>query len=327
MIVVTGGAGFIGSALVWKLNTRGYGEITVVDEEKVPSGLKKENLKSLNFERYISKNDFLGGLTSGKIKPDVIFHLGACSKTTETDTDYIMETNYDYTKELASYAVRNNVRFIYASSAATYGDGSPGFSDSHENLKNLKPLNIYGKSKHLFDLYAMRKGLLDEMVGIKYFNVFGPNEYHKADMRSFVVKAYEQIQKTGKVKLFKSNKKEYGDGEQKRDFLYVKDAVDITLHFFDNPGLCGIFNAGTGIPRTWNDLAVSVFKACDKPAKIEYIEMPKNIAGQYQYYTCASIDKLRKSRYEKPMSTLEEAVDDYVNNYLVHERRLSPGVL
>ncbi|MHC4806666.1 MAG: ADP-glyceromanno-heptose 6-epimerase, partial [Planctomycetota bacterium] len=214
------------------------------------------------------------------------------------------------------WATADNIRFIYASSAATYGDGSAGFSDDVEKMDELRPLNMYGCSKHLFDLWARRAGLLKKIVGLKYFNVFGPNEYHKGDMRSFVIKAFEQINATGKVRLFKSYRPEFKDGEQMRDFIYVKDAVDMTLFFLDNPGIGGLFNIGAGKARTWNDLVKAVFAAMGSKPKIEYIEMPDSIRNQYQYFTQANITKLRKAGYDKETTSLEEAIQDYVQNYL-----------
>jgi ADP-L-glycero-D-manno-heptose 6-epimerase len=217
---------------------------------------------------------------------------------------------------LAQWATEANVRFIYASSAATYGDGSKGFSDDEEKIEMLQPLNLYGHSKQLFDLWAHRNDLLKKIVGLKYFNVFGPNEYHKGDMRSFVVKAFEQINTTGKVRLFKSYKPEFKDGQQMRDFLYIKDAVDMTLFFYDNPKINGLFNIGAGKARTWNDLAKAVFIAMDKKPNIEYIDMPESIRNQYQYFTQADITKLHKAGYKKQITPLEDAIKDYVQNYL-----------
>jgi ADP-L-glycero-D-manno-heptose 6-epimerase len=257
---------------------------------------------------------------------EAVFHLGACSSTIETDASYLIKNNYEYTKILAQWATRPRragIHFIYASSAATYGDGSSGFSDDEAKLEELRPLNMYGYSKHLFDLWTRRTGLLKKIVGLKYFNVFGPNEYHKADMRSFVLKAFEQINATGKVCLFKSYKSEYADGEQVRDFLYVKDAVDMTFFFFDNPKITGLFNIGAGLARSWNDLVKAVFAALGKKPNIEYIDMPESIRNQYQYYTCADISKLRKASYKKQITPLDEAIKDYVQNYLQKDMCLS----
>ncbi len=316
MIIVTGGAGFIGSALIAALNKRQITDILVVDE--LGTDQKWKNLRNLSFADYVEKDDFLEMVIEDKLDSsiDAVFHLGACSDTTETNASYLIKNNYEYSKLLAQWATADNIRFIYASSAATYGNGSAGFSDDQEKIENLRPLNMYGYSKHMFDLWARRTGLLKKLVGLKYFNIFGPNEYHKADMRSFCIKAFEQITSTGKVRLFKSYKPEYADGEQKRDFIYVKDAVDMTLFFYDNPKISGLFNIGTGKARTWNDLVKAVFAAMGKKPNIEYIEMPESIRDQYQYYTCADITNLHKAGYDKQTTTLEDSIKDYVQNYL-----------
>ncbi len=316
MIIVTGGAGFIGSALIAALNKRQITDILVVDE--LGTDQKWKNLRNMSFADYVEKDDFLEMVIEDKLDSSVesIFHLGACSDTTETNASYLIKNNYEYSKLLAQWATADNIRFIYASSAATYGDGSAGFFDDQEKIENLKPLNMYGYSKHLFDLWVRRAGLLKKLVGLKYFNVYGPNEYHKADMRSFCIKAFEQINATGKVRLFKSYKPEYADGEQKRDFIYVKDAVDMTLFFYDNPKISGLFNIGTGKARTWNDLVKAVFAAMGKKPNIEYIEMPESIRDQYQYFTEADITNLRKVGCDKETTKLENAIKDYVQNYL-----------
>jgi ADP-L-glycero-D-manno-heptose 6-epimerase len=322
MIIVTGGAGFIGSAIIAVLNKRGITDILVVDEHGKD---KCKNLVNLSFAGYAEKNDFLKIVSEKKIGTGVksVFHIGACSDTTETDTEYLRKNNYQYSKILAQWATDANVRFIYASSAATYGDGSKGFSDDEEKIKQLQPLNPYGYSKQLFDLWAHNKGLLKKIVGLKYFNVFGPNEYHKGDMRSFVLKAFKQINTTGKVRLFKSCNPNYADGEYRRDFLYIKDAVDMTLFFYDNPEIAGLFNIGAGRARTWNDLVKAVFAAVGKSPDIEYIEMPDSIRNQYQYFTQADITKLRKASYKKQITPLEDAIKDYVQNYLQNNKCLS----
>ena len=316
MIIVTGGAGFIGSALIAELNRRQISDILVVDQ--LGNDEKWRNLRNLSFADYIEKDDFMELVIEDKLDNpvDVVFHLGACSDTTEINASYLVKNNYEFSKLLAQWATDAGVRFIYASSAATYGDGSAGFSDDEEKMGIFRPLNMYGYSKHLFDMWARRAGLLSKIVGLKYFNVFGPNEYHKGDMMSFVVKAFEQIKATGKVRLFKSYLPEYADGEQVRDFLYVKDAVNMTLFFFDNPYINGIFNIGTGETRTWNDLVIAVFVAMGRKPDIEYIEMPATIRDQYQYFTQADLTKLRKAGYNKPIIPLEEAIKDYIQNYL-----------
>jgi ADP-L-glycero-D-manno-heptose 6-epimerase len=316
MIIVTGGAGFIGSALIAELNRRQISDILVVDE--LGTDQKWKNLQNLSFADYVEKGDFLELVIEGKLDSpvDVIFHLGACSDTTETNASYLVKNNYEYSKLLAQWATDADIRFIYASSAATYGDGSAGFSDDEEKIEVLRPLNMYGYSKHLFDMWARRAGLFSKIVGLKYFNVFGPNEYHKGDMKSFIVKAFEQIKAIGKVRLFKSYQPEYSDGEQVRDFLYVKDAVDMTLFFLDNPQLSGLFNIGTGEARTWNDLVLAVFLSMGAEPNIEYIEMPASIRNQYQYFTQADLSKLRRAGYSKQTTPLEDAISDYIQNYL-----------
>ena len=323
MIIVTGGAGFIGSALVAALNRRGVKDIVIVDElthEELDnkSDERGKNLESLSFADYAEKTEFLEMVLEGKVEWDVeaVLHMGACSDTTETDATYLTKNNYEYTRVLAQWASDADIRFIYASSAATYGDGSKGFSDNEAEIGKLHPLNLYGYSKQLFDLWAQEEGLLEKIVGLKYFNVFGPNEYHKGSMRSFVLKAFGQIQANGKVGLFKSYESEYEDGGQVRDFIYINDAVDMTLFFLDNPQIGGLFNIGTGKARAWNDLAGAVFAAMGKETKIEYIEMPESIRNQYQYFTKAEMGKLCKTGYDKKTMSLEEAIKDYVQNYL-----------
>jgi len=315
-IVVTGGAGFIGSNVVKRLNELGEDKIFIVDN--LDKSEKWKNLVSLNFEDYIHKDLFLDEIKKGSFDGSIkaIIHLGARSSTTEQDVDFLMKNNYEYTKELAKWSIKNNVRFIYASSAATYGDGSKGFSDAHETIPQLKPLNAYGFSKQIFDLWALKNKILDKIAGLKYFNVYGPGEYHKGDMRSMVLKAYEQIKRDGKIRLFKSYKPEYKDGEQLRDFIYVKDAVDMTLFFLETPELNGIFNIGTGQPRSWNDLARAVFSSLKMQLNIEYVDMPEEIKNKYQYFTKAEMKKLKEAGYKKPVTSLEEAVKDYIMNYL-----------
>jgi ADP-L-glycero-D-manno-heptose 6-epimerase len=323
MIVVTGGAGFIGSALIAALNSRGVSDILVVDQ--LGCDQRWKNLRNLSFADYVEKDDFLEMIMARKSPSGIkaVLHMGACTDTTETDASYLIKNNYEYSKLLAQWATDADIRFIYASSAATYGDGSAGFSDNEKEIESLRPLNPYGYSKQLFDLWARKAGLLKKIVGLKYFNVFGPNEYHKGEMRSFVVKAFEQINAKGKVGLFKSYKSEYKDGEQMRDFLYVKDAVDMTLYFLDNPAAGGLFNIGTGRARTWNDLVKAVFAAMEKKPNIEYIEMPESIRNQYQYFTQADTTKLKQAGYKKETTPLEDAIKDYVQNYLQKDAYLT----
>jgi len=322
MIIVTGGAGFIGSAVVWKLNRQGQNNILVVDE--LGTSDKWKNLVGLDFKDFIHKDIFIEKIKEGnKYLIEAIIHLGANSSTTEKDADYLFKNNYQYTKILAKFCLKNNVRFIYASSAATYGNGSLGFNDNENNCKNLRPLNMYGYSKALFDIWALKENAFDSIVGIKYFNVYGPNEYHKGDMRSVVHKAFEQIRDTGKVRLFKSMNPEYKDGEQMRDFIYVKDAVDMTLFFLTNKDKNGLYNVGSGKARTWNDLVTAIFKTIGKPLNIEYIDLPEHLLKKYQYFTEAKINKIKNAGYNKEITSLENGVNDYVKNYLVPEKNLA----
>lgn len=317
MIIVTGGAGFIGSVFVWKLNSEGIDDILIVDN--LGKSDKWKNLVGKKFVDYVHKDEFLKNLKDGDGYYDVkaIIHLGACSATTETDADYLMQNNYHYSMELARWAITKNIRFIYASSAATYGDGSKGFIDDENVTPDLKPLNIYGYSKQLFDLWAIRNKVLDKMAGIKFFNVFGPNEYHKENMVSVVFTAFHQIMQKGKVKLFKSHINEYKHGEQKRDFIYVKDCVDVLWWLMQNNKVNGLFNLGTGKARTWNDLARAIFSAMGIDPKIEYIDIPETIRGQYQYFTEAKMGKLKNAGCPVDFMSLEDAVHDYVLGYLL----------
>ncbi len=316
MIVVTGGAGFIGSAVVWQLNTQGVDDIVIVDSLGMSE--KWKNLVNRRFADYLDKEDFLELVLDDAVPFDVeaIVHMGACSSTTQQDADYLMENNYRYTAQLARWAVEKDIRFIYASSAATYGDGSLGFSDDESVSTQLHPINMYGYSKQLFDLWALENGLENKITGIKFFNVFGPNEYHKGDMRSVIHKSFGQIRETGSVTLFKSHRPDFRDGEQKRDFVYVKDCADVICWFLENRGATGLFNLGTGHARTWNDLTRAVFAAMDVNPEIEYIEMPEAIRPHYQYFTEANMDKLKSTGCPVRAMSLEDAVSDYVQNYL-----------
>jgi ADP-L-glycero-D-manno-heptose 6-epimerase len=321
-ILVTGGAGFLGSALVWALNRRGYDRIIIADF--LGRSEKWRNLVPLRFAEYLEADDLLRAIEGDAATlQDVstVFHLGACSSTTETDAAYLVRNNFEYTKTLAVWALRHHRRFVYASSAATYGALESGLSESCD-LASLRPLNMYGYSKHLFDLHASRHGYLDRIVGLKYFNVFGPNEQHKGDMRSMVLKAFEQIRASGRVKLFKSHRPEFKDGEQRRDFVYVKDAIDMTLHLAESQTSGGLFNVGSGRAHTWIDLVTAVFEAMQQPVAIDFVEMPAEIRANYQYATSASLDRLRASGYERPPTPLAEAVADYVRQYLLPARRL-----
>jgi ADP-L-glycero-D-manno-heptose 6-epimerase len=317
-IVVTGGGGFIGRNLAAELNAQGYDDLILVDV--LGRGEKWRNLLGLSYEDILNPQQFLEGLEQGKITGlDAIFHLGACSSTTERDADYLLQNNYHYTRRLCEWSLAHGTRFIYASSAATYGDGSAGYSDEDELLSTLKPLNMYGYSKHMFDLWALQHKLFDRIVGLKYFNVYGPFEDHKDDMRSVVNKAYGQIRQMGKVQLFKSYRPDYADGEQRRDFIYVKDAVAVTLHFLRESTGGGLFNCGTGQARSWKDLVNAVFAALGITPEIEFIEMPEVLRAKYQYFTQADMGKLRSAGYATPFMSLEDAVRDYVTTYLTKQ--------
>ncbi len=320
-ILVTGGAGLIGSALIWELNHRGFENIIVTDV--LGTDEKWRNLTPLRFDDYLDAGQLLGLLDRPALQEvKWIFHLGACSATTERDASYLMENNYQYTCRLAEWALARERRFVYASSAATYGDGSRGMADGHDDIEQHRPLNMYGYSKHLFDLHAKRRGWLDRIVGLKYYNIFGPNEDHKGEMRSVVHKAYAQIREHGRVQLFKSHHPDYRDGEQLRDFFYVKDAVNATLHLATNPSAAGIFNIGSGIASTWIDLVTPIFHTLELPVQIEFIDMPEALRGKYQYRTLADVSRLKACGWVAPAFTLATAVQDYVGHYLIHDHRL-----
>ncbi len=319
MIIVTGGAGFIGSAAVWKLIQEGVDDILVVDNlgEAGPLG-KWKNLVNLRYADYMHKSSFLQRIETESNPFDVqtIIHMGACSSTTETNAEYLMDNNFKYTKSVCQYCLKNNIRFINASSAATYGDGSMGFDDDPDQLEQLRPLNMYGYSKQLFDLWAKRSGLLNKLASLKFFNVFGPNEYHKGDMKSVVCKAFHQIRETGALRLFRSYRDDYSDGGQMRDFVYIKDCVEVMWQLIQRPDVNGVFNVGSGKASTWNELAQAVFAAMNLDPHIVYIEMPESIQGSYQYYTKAKMDRLTSALGEYNPTPLNDAVADYVQMYL-----------
>jgi ADP-L-glycero-D-manno-heptose 6-epimerase len=316
--IVTGGAGFIGSNVVHALNDRGETDILVVDDLNSP--LKERHLSRLKYSDYLDKRELRPALRNGQFaNATAIFHLGACSSTTEKNADYLADNNTAYTRELAEWCLDGGRRFVYASSASTYGAGECGYSDDESVIPHLKPLNLYGQSKQAFDLIALEKGWFSQIVGLKFFNVFGPNEDHKGSMRSMIHQAYGQILQSGRIRLFKSYHPDYPDGGQLRDFVYVKDVVAEILYFHDNPSKNGIFNCGTGKARSWLDLGNAVFRAMDRMPNIEFIEMPEQLRAHYQYFTEADMSKTRAAGFNHAFLPLEDAVADYVRNHLVNE--------
>ncbi len=314
MIIVTGAAGFIGSCVISKLNREGITDIIAVDVLREND--KWMNLRHLSFHDYLDRGQVWDYLKNAQ-NIEAIIHIGACSATTERDTSYLMENNYRYTLRLAEYAIANNVRFIYASSAATYGAGEKGYDDDESKIQELMPLNMYGYSKQLFDLKARREGWLSHIAGLKFFNVYGPNEYQKGDMASVVFKAFNQINETGKVKLFKSHRPDYEDGQQLRDFVYVKDVLDVIWFLLKSPKVNGLFNVGSGKARSFKDLVTATFNAMEKQPDIEFIDMPESIRDRYQYFTEARMDKLRKAGFTQSATNLEDGIKDYVQNYMM----------
>ena len=315
-LIVTGAAGFIGRNLVAALNARGERDIILVD--RLGTGEKWRNLVGLHYEDFLDKDVFRETLWDDLFDDvQAVFHLGACSTTTETDADYLADNNYAYSRELCTWCLGREARFIYASSAATYGDGSQGYSDADDVTPTLRPLNMYGYSKHMFDLWALQNGLLGQVVGLKYFNVYGPYEDHKGDMRSMVHKAYGQIRDSGEVALFRSHRPDYADGEQQRDFLWIDDAVGTTLWFYDHPDVHGLYNCGTGRAETWNSLARATFAVLDREARIRYVDMPETIRATYQYFTQADMSKLQAAGCTAVPASLEEGVRSYVQSYLL----------
>lgn len=320
MIIVTGGAGFIGSAIVWELNRQGEDDILIVD--RLGRGDKWRNLSPLRYREQQHKDVFLQRIVENGL-PDgtsVVIHMGACSSTTEKDADYLMHNNTQYSRDLARVCADAGVKLVYASSASTYGDGAQGYLDDESELDRLRPLSIYGYSKHLFDIWMVRMGLLQNAIGLKFFNVFGVNEYHKGDMRSMALKAWEQVMERHRVKLFANHRQGHKDGDETRDFVYVKDVAETVVQAALEPIAGGIYNLGTGQPRSFRDMALAVFSALGKESGIDWVAMPAELRDQYQYYTCADMTKARTAGLKVPATPLETAIADYVQGYLQRGR-------
>lgn len=320
MIIITGAAGFIGSVILRHFNDKGHDNILAVD--KLGEKNKWKNLNNKRFIDFCNKDDFIVNLDRFK-GIEAIIHMGACTDTAEFNLDYLIKNNYEYSKILFEYSARNDIPFIYASSAATYGGGENGYDDETEDIFSLKPLNPYGFSKQLFDQWLLRQPDIPPFwAGFKFFNVYGPNEYHKGRMASVIFHTFNQINETGKVKLFKSHRPDCMHGEQKRDFVYVRDVANIIYYFYENRPEKGIFNLGTGKARTFNDLAKNVIKSSKITADIEYIDMPEDIRDKYQYFTEAKVNKLRNAGYNKDFYSLEEGIRDYVTNFLAQNYKI-----
>ena len=322
MHIVTGGAGFIGSAMVWKLNQMGVDNVWIVDT--LGTDDKWKNLPGLKFTEILSPEEFVESIDHNGGLPDEaesVIHMGACSSTTERDAAYLLRNNYEFSVMVAEAALDKNIRLLVASSAATYGGGELGYDDGMENLFRFRPLNMYGYSKLLFDQWAARNGFLDRLASLRFFNVYGPNEYHKGDMASMVYKSYRRALEEGKISLFRSHRPEFADGEQMRDFVYVKDIVDAMWWLVEHPEANGIFNMGTGVEETWNQLAKAVFSALGKEPNIEYVDMPESLRNQYQYRTKADVSRLRAAGYEGKFRLVADGVRDYVVNHLLRDNQ------
>lgn len=318
MIVITGAAGFIGSYLVGKLNKAGYKDLVLVD--KMDDPLKDLNILHKKYLKFIDRDDFFKWLIKHSSEVDFIFHLGARTDTIGQEPELYQQLNLIYSQRLWNICSEIQVPLLYASSAATYGNGEDGFSDSHRNIPNLRPLNLYGWSKHDFDVWALKQIRTPKYwAGLKFFNVYGPNEYHKKRMASVVLHSYQTIKNTGKMRLFRSHHKDYRDGEQSRDFIYVEDIADVMIYFMEHQENTGIYNVGTGKARTFLDLTRSVFKSMNLNPEISFIDTPVELRGRYQYFTEADIKKLRDIGYTKPFTELEEGVENYVGKYLMAE--------
>lgn len=320
MIVITGAEGFIGSCLVAKLNELNYNDLVLVDDfDTWPE--RNKNLIGKKYTAKVERKKFMEWLQLNANQVQFVFHIGARTDTTETDAAIFKELNYDFSVDLWNICVKEGIAMVYASSAATYGEGENGYDDDESKLNLLHPLNLYGQSKNDFDNWAVSQEKQPYFwTGLKFFNVYGPNEYHKGRMASVIFHSFNQIKEFGSVKLFKSHRPEYQNGEQMRDFIYVKDLCDVCVFLLENRKNSGIYNLGTGQARTWNDLVNAIFNAMDLPSKIEYIDIPVDIRDKYQYFTEANMKKLINIGYDKPFTIIEEAVNDYVTNYLLKNK-------
>ncbi|MFI5221155.1 MAG: ADP-glyceromanno-heptose 6-epimerase [Bacteroidia bacterium] len=318
MIVITGAEGFIGSCLVARLNEEGYNDLVLVDD--FSSGQRARNLEGKKFSHKVERKVFFEWLDRNENQVQFIFHIGARTDTTESDEKVLKELNLDFTRSIWNSCVKYGLPLVYASSAATYGEGELGYDDQ-KPTGNLHPLNAYGRSKNDFDNWALSQPKHPYFwVGLKFFNVYGPNEYHKGRMASVVLHAFHQVMETGKVKLFRSHRKGFRDGEQKRDFIYVKDVADVCLFFMHHRKNSGIYNLGTGKAATFLELVNAIFSSTEKKTDIEFIDTPEDIREKYQYFTEAKMEKLRGIGYTKSFSTVEEGVKDYIQQYLIHEK-------
>lgn len=323
MLVITGGAGFIGSNLLARLEQETQEPLVVIDT--LGKDEKWKNLRQRNLSALVHPRNMVTFLNSHSSEIKAIFHLGAISTTTETDADLVIENNLVLSSTLLEWCTLHQKQFIYASSAATYGDGSHGFDDNNQivNLKKFLPLNVYGWSKHAFDLRVAtisetHKPLPPQCVGLKFFNVYGPNEYHKGSQQSVVSHIFETLKSHSHARLFKSYLPSYQNGGQLRDFIWIDDCVDIMVWLYQNPQVSGLFNVGTGKSRSFLDLANAVFQALNRPLKFKFIEMPESLREKYQYFTQAQMNHLQERGYDKPFTSLEEGVKNYIQNYLTH---------
>lgn len=320
MIVVTGAAGFIGSYVVGKLNREGFKDVVLVDKYDDP--LKIQNYQTKAFTEMVDRDNFFEWLAQNEKFVQIIIHLGARTDTVGQEPESYQRLNLEYSQKIWNACIKYGLPLIYASSAATYGDGHLGFDDDESLIPKLQPLNLYARSKQDFDLWALgQKEQPYFWAGLKFFNVFGPNEYHKNRMASVVLQAFYTIKEKGKMGLFRSDNPDFEDGEQARDFIYVEDIARVILFFMRHRKNSGIYNVGTGLARTYLSLTKAVFRSMEIPEDISFIDIPKDLVGKYQYYTCANIEKLRKIGYSEPFYSLEDAVDDYVKNYLKTDTR------